>query len=567
MAITIDCIQYRSEILKRIGSLAKSVSHYGSFLINTPIRAWVIALGIRARPARFRRSRAGKNLFYYIASITYRQHCDVIHRRAVTPVHAVNWNNSLFIKTRDNSSQSQLTSALQEDLHSALINCRSVVNKTQEIQLQLVNNNLDLCILTETWTKEGDTIAPTRLCPSGYKSLSISRHEKVGGGIAIVYKSKFNISIARSQSFKTMESTCFIVNTENWLINLIIIYRPPDSNVFEFCNELTNVLETNINSSGELILLGDFNIAVNKPFDVETGTSFDILDSFNLFNKVDKPTHRLSNTLDLIIHDADSNIIPRIKVNRLSSDHNIVLFDISTPCTITTSKVQVYRKFKDINLYAFMKDVREFCLNKPPGPSLDDKTNHYYTMLQTVLDHHAPIKSHKCSNHPKVPWFKEDITKAIRLQRCLKRIWHRDRSNVEAFTLFHCQCQLISNLLDKAEWEFFLTSITENSMNYKCIYDICNHLLGRTKDSPLPHGITNKDLANRFNNCFIDKIVKIHTDLIGKCQHLPPYVEIPAPQGHRSSAISSQSPFLNFKRSSYQHQAKTVNSTQFKLVY
>ena len=93
------------------------------------------------------------------------------------------------------------------------------------------------------------------------------------------------------------------------------------------------------------------------------------------------------------------------------------------------------------------------------------------------------------------------------------------------------------------------------------------HLLGRTKDSPLPPGITNKDLADRFNNYFIDKIVKIHTDLIGKHQHLPPYVEKPAPQGHTSSEISSQSPFLKFKRSPYQHQTKTVNSTKFQLVY
>ena len=138
----------------------------------------------------------------------------------------------------------------------------------------------------------------------------------------------------------------------------------------EFCNELTNLLETNINLSGELILLGDFNIAVNKPFDVEPATFVDIVDSFNLVSKVDKPTHRLSNTFNLIIHDADSNTIPRIKVNRLFSDHKIVLSDISTPCTITTSKVQVYRKFKDINPYAFMKDVGEFCLNIPPGPSV-----------------------------------------------------------------------------------------------------------------------------------------------------------------------------------------------------
>ena len=46
----------------------------------------------------------------------------------------------------------------------------------------------------------------------------------------------------------------------------------------------------------------------------------------------------------------------------------------------------------------------------------------------------------------------------------------------------------------------------------------------------MPPGITNKDLAYRFNNFFIDEITKIHNDLIRKHQHLPPYVEIPAPQ-------------------------------------
>ena len=144
-------------------------------------------------------------------------------------------------------------------------------------------------------------------------------------------------------------------------------------------------------------------------------TFLDILDSFNLVNKVDKPTHRLSNTFDLVIHNADSNIIPSIKVDRLFSDHNIVLFNILLPHTIITSKVKVYRKFKNINPDTFMKDIGEFCLSKPPSPSLDDKANHYHTMLQTTLDNHAPIKSCKCSNCPRIPWFNQKIAEAIRL--------------------------------------------------------------------------------------------------------------------------------------------------------
>ena len=303
-----------------------------------------------------------------------------------------------------------------------------MVNKTQDIQLELVHNNLDLYILTETWIGEDDTTTPGRLCPSGYKALSVSRHGRTGGGIAIVYKNNLNINITKGQPLETMESTCFSINTGFKAVNLTAIYRPPDSNALEFCNELANLLESKINSSSELILLGDLNIAVNKPSEAVPSIFLDMLNSFNLINRVDKPTHRLSNTLDLIIHDADSNVIPRIKIGRLFSDHNIVLFDISTPCTVTKSAVRLYRKLKNINPAVFMEDVEKLCLKKLSGLSLEDKTNHYYTMLRSTLDHHAPIKSRKCSNCPKVPWFTDRIAEAIRLRRSLERTWHRDRS-------------------------------------------------------------------------------------------------------------------------------------------
>ena len=440
MAIIKNCLCYSSGFLRRIGPLAKFVSNYNSFHIDTPFRAWIIALGIRSSPVKFRRGRAGKNLFYHIDATTNRQHHEANYRRACRPLQAVNWNNVLIIKMRYNSLQLQPILAHQDDLHGALINCRSVINKTQEIQLELIRNNLDLCILTETWVKEGDTITPTRLCPNGYKSLSISRQDKIGGGIAIVYKSELNICSSRDEPHKTMESSSFIISTGNKQLILTAIYRPSNTNVLEFCNKLASLLETNINSSSELLLLGNFNIAVNKPSNAGPATFLDVLDSFNLVNKVDKPIHRLANTLDLIILDANSSMIPRVKVDWLFSDHNIILFDMSLPHTIITPKVKVYRKLKNINPEVFIRDIGEFCLCKPIGTSLEDKVNYYHTMLQSILDIHAPIKRHECSNQPSIPWFNQEIAEVIRHRRHLKRVWYREKSNMEALALFHSQC-------------------------------------------------------------------------------------------------------------------------------
>ena len=52
-----------------------------------------------------------------------------------------------------------------------LMNCRSVTNKTECIQVEIAEANVVLCALTETWTKEDDDITPLQLFPSEYKCI------------------------------------------------------------------------------------------------------------------------------------------------------------------------------------------------------------------------------------------------------------------------------------------------------------------------------------------------------------------------------------------------------------
>ena len=200
IAMATNCLQYSLKSLKKIRSLAKTKCNYHSFCINTVTRAWIIALGIRSRQAKYRRTRTGKHLFYHITSIINRGHKGAGNTLPSTPFQAINRNNLMTIITIDNSSQS--ICANHADINGAPINCRSVVNKIQDIQLELVNNNLDLCVFIEMWIKGDDTITSTRLFLNGYRSLSIPRHDKVCGGIAIIYKSIFNLSIAMGNCTK-----------------------------------------------------------------------------------------------------------------------------------------------------------------------------------------------------------------------------------------------------------------------------------------------------------------------------------------------------------------------------
>ena len=85
-------------------------------------------------------------------------------------------------------------------------------------------------------------ITPARLCPKGYKSLSISRPDRTGRGIAIVFKKDLNVTKGCTTTYITMEMDTFWININNHVINLVAIYRPPDTNILDFCCEFTDIL-------------------------------------------------------------------------------------------------------------------------------------------------------------------------------------------------------------------------------------------------------------------------------------------------------------------------------------
>ena len=72
----------------------------------------------------------------------------------------------------------------------------------------------------------------------------------------------------------------------------------------------------------------------------------------------------------------------------------------------------------------------------------------------------------------------------------------------------------VSNEVAKAEQHFYRRSLQENKYDYKKVFQICNDLLGWTKQSPLPESTSNMELVYRINTFFINKILNIHQQLV-----------------------------------------------------
>ena len=130
-----------------------------------------------------------------------------------------------------------------------------------------------------------------------------------------------------------------------------------------------------------------------------------------------------------------------------------------------------------------------------------------------VMDKLAPVKTKTVSNKPKLPWFNDNLACKIRKRKQLEKIWHKERTNTNNYHQFYTQYCKVSNMLSLAKKDFYKATLNENKHNYKKIFGICNTLLGRSQELPLPSCNSNKELANDFNTCFTDKIQKIRKEL------------------------------------------------------
>ena len=185
-----------------------------------------------------------------------------------TQTRITNWNafnNENIIKIQCKTVQLLPTNKEQHNIHYGLVNCRSIVNKTQAIQNEIGNCKLDICALMETWIKPEDNITHIAISPPGYKAISIQRTNKTGGGMAIIHCNDFTVSHHKTYDFTSMECSSFTIkqSADSKPINMFVVYRPPDTSVITFLEDLATVLEDNINHTGEIILLGDYNIKIN----------------------------------------------------------------------------------------------------------------------------------------------------------------------------------------------------------------------------------------------------------------------------------------------------------------
>ena len=149
-------------------------------------KAWVNIRKFRISRKKPRRGRKADNVKY----------CE-------SKTRTVNFDNLIPIARIQESKITRFT----KQIKFVTLNAQSIKNKGQLIVDYLLNEHIDVAIITETWLKDADDIwlQGCELNKKGYKTSCSNRKNRQGGGVALVYKDSLTIKMLKMDQSVTFE--------------------------------------------------------------------------------------------------------------------------------------------------------------------------------------------------------------------------------------------------------------------------------------------------------------------------------------------------------------------------
>ena len=192
------------------------------------------------------------------------------------------------------------------------INAQSLRNKTHLFVDNILDSNCDICLVTETWFSNSDTVLKTECTPASYNLYDVCRENRRGGGTALLCKDYFKPILRKSDNLQTFEFSLWEIKINSFLFNILILYRPPSVHgrilpFSLFLNEFSQTVDCLLLSSNPFLICGDFNIHIDT-VNNNSSNFIEFLNSSGLINHVHFSTHIHGHTLDLLITREYSNI-------------------------------------------------------------------------------------------------------------------------------------------------------------------------------------------------------------------------------------------------------------------
>ena len=384
----------------------------------------------------------------------------------------------------------------------------------------VLSYNLDIFCLVET--KLTDNKVPLENCaPKGYLTFHVARKDRYttgAGGVGVIIRNIFHSvkEISFETEIKSFELLALevvpYINKKPFII--ICIYRPPQYRLSLFLTEFEGLLNRFVNDptrSTPVVILGDFNVQMNKDREPSTIKLTSLLNDYAMENRINVPTFKKSkNTLDLII---DSYIEPRVHdivvKNRVSfSDHALLSFSLGAMTTLprkTKKNIQQQQFGRDA------KDQFKTMMVKAPGSDDSDSsltlTQTFKTKLVDAFGKSFVEVSRVINTIPRNEWYNSECKKAKIAFRKAERDYDNHPTDENERNLKRFRNASV-RAVGKAKTEYFNKGFSV--ANPREVYRLYNRLTGKIVLPILPDKACTNPLE--FNDEYavflIDKVSK-----------------------------------------------------------
>ena len=274
---------------------------------------------------------------------------------------SVNFDNLIPIARIQESKITRFT----KQIKFMTLNAQSIKNKDQLIVDYLLNEHIDVAIITEMWLKDADGIwlQGCELNKNGYKTSCSNRKNRQGGGAALVYRDSLTIKMLKMDQSVTFEKAMWQVRYPGVDLTLCAIYHPPYLETYQvtnnqFIDEFFEYLGEELAEHRNLVITIDFNLHVYDPEDQDGEVFIDTMLALGLDQHVTFPTHRSNNTLDLVFSEClSTHKILSYKPGSYLSDHTAVEFLLSVKKEHMVSKHITIRKLRSIDIPSLIEDL------------------------------------------------------------------------------------------------------------------------------------------------------------------------------------------------------------------
>ena len=413
------------------------------------------------------------------------------------------------------------------------LNCRSIINKREELEYIVNATKADLIVLTETWMD--DSVPKHAYVPEGYKIIRKDRcvgykqkyGRNKGGGIAILYKEHIKIEKKEYLTEEIDEIMWVHVKIKQSFM-LGIVYRAEYTDVLdETLSETT--IEKNIRKASEisnkLIVTGDFNIDMCNKENKQTKQLKTIYKAYGMSQQIKKPT-RIDQT------SKKSTIIDHFWVNESEignvkssgtfiglSDHLGTYLKLNKGRQLIENRKIQCRNYKNYDKEIFNDKLKETLADSNIMQHISNKnvnsaTEELLSTIQKTVSLFAPMIEIQLKNKSKViPWFTEELKSLIKIKNNLLT-----DSFVYGYEMFKSRIKQLSNTINHLKRKLKKEYLQENLMLYqndpKKSWQIINTITDRKQiNEKTEPDMMDQKKANDFNHYFANVGKEIQKNL------------------------------------------------------